>query len=91
MIVEKSEFVYLLNGYHGTVRNLPAYFKEAYYRLQKERAVTASAYMIVKRYTGVAIPKLEEFLKLNEREAPAKSVEEIKADLVSGGGVIIKE
>ena len=91
MIVEKSEFVFILNDYHGTARNFPHYFREAYYRMQKERAVTISAYTILKQYTGVSIPKLEEFLKIEEQEEPVPTVEEFKSDLVSSGRIKIVE
>lgn len=92
MIVEESEFVYILNGYHGVARNFPHYFKEAYYRLQKERAVTISGYLILKQFTGVSIPKLEEFLGLDDSgdggETP--TVEDIKSAMVSSGAFVIK-
>lgn len=91
MIVEKSEFIYLLNDYHGTIANFPHYFKEVYYRLQKERAMTASAYIMLKQYTGISIPKLEEFLKIAEPKPPKKSVSEVKQELVASGAFIIKE
>ena len=92
MIVGESEFIYILNDYHGTARNFPHYFKEAYYRLQKERAVTTSAYLIVKQATGVSIPKLEEFLGLTEKEEKGETptVEDIKAAMVNTGAFVIK-
>lgn len=91
MIVEESEFIYILNDYHGTARNFPHYFKEAYYRLQKERAVTTSAYLIVKQATGVSIPKLEEFLGLTEKEeGDTPKVEDIKSAMVNSGAFVIK-
>ena len=90
MIVEESEFIYILNGYHGNARNFAAYFKEAYYRLQKERAVTISAYMMLKNFTGVTIPKLEEFLKINEDDGEQVTVEDIKEEITSGGGIVIE-
>lgn len=92
MIVDENEFIYILNDYHGTVRNFPFYFKEAYYRLQKERAVTISAYTILKQYTGVSIPKLEAFLNIDgggEEEKP-KTVEEIKTQIEAGGVLKIR-
>lgn len=91
MIVEKSEFIYILNDYHGTVKNFPFYFKEAFYRLQKERAITISAYTILKQYTGVSIPKLERFLKIDQVEEEEKTVEQIKDEFVASGGYIIKK
>ena len=90
MIIEESEFIYLLNDYHGTIRNFPYYFKEAYYRLEKDRIVTVSAYLLLKNFTGISIPKLERFLKIGEKEAPAKSVAEVKQELVASGAYIIK-
>lgn len=93
MIVEESEFIYILNDYHGTARNFPHFFKEAYYRLQKERAVTISAYLILKQFTGVSIPKLESFLGIAEEEEVGSSatVEEIKAAMVNTGAFVIKK
>lgn len=73
------------------MKNFPSYFKEAYYRLEKERAITISGYVMLKQFTGVSIPKLEAFLKMNGEEEEAKSVEEIKREFVESGAFVIEE
>ena len=54
--------------------------------------MTISGYLILKQFTGVSIPKLEEFLGLDDSgdggETP--TVEDIKSAMVSSGAFVIK-
>lgn len=55
--------------------------------MQKERIVTISLYSILKNFSGVSIPKLEEFLGIATADNNA-TVDDIKQMFVDKGVVI---
>lgn len=84
MIVEESEFVYYLNDYHGTIGNFLPYLEAKIMREQSEKISKIALYTILKQFTGVSIPKLEQFYGIAE-EQDDTTFEQAKEQFTSSG------
>ena len=87
MIVKKREFIFILNDYHGNIRNFLSYFEQVYYDMQSKRIFIVAGYTILKQFTGISIPKLEEFMGITEDEVSI-TMEEAKQQFVDNGFII---
>lgn len=84
MIVEESEFIYYLNDYHGTIGNFLTYLEAKVMREQADKITKISIYTMLKQFTGVSIPKLEQFFGIAQKEDNT-TLEEAKEQFVSAG------